>query len=71
MAGWVRAEDGIYRNGTEEIFRRGRTWVRVKGGFPDEYTEECYPTLHAAIKQERIEPEAPLLDQGGQEDQIG
>jgi hypothetical protein len=76
MAGWVRAEDGIYYNGGATIRRQGRAWIRRDpdlqegegGGIVlNGYTEESYPTLHAAIKRERVEPEAPLLDQGGQE----
>jgi hypothetical protein len=59
IAGWRRGADGIYRNGESTICRRGHQWVR------DDGTE--WPTLHAAIKQERVEPETPLLDQGGQE----
>ena len=73
IAGWVRDQHGLYCNGGSTIHRQGRSWIRRNpdlqvgetGGIVlNGYTEESYPTLHAAIKQERTEPETPLLDQG-------
>ena len=49
ISGWVRSADGTYRNGESKIYREGHTWYRED---PDAAYER-YPTLHAAIKQER------------------
>ena len=73
IAGWVRNEDGIYYNGPSTIRRHGHSWIRrspdleyPQGGGVSliGYREESYPTLHAAIGQERPAAETPLLDQG-------
>jgi len=53
ISGWVRGADGVYRNGDATICRRGREWVRSDG--------KSFPTLHTAIKPERIEPDPAAL----------
>jgi len=60
LGGWKRGSDGIYRNGEELIFRRGKVWARTEIS-GDMEGQALYPTLHAAIKGES-KPEMPLLD---------
>ncbi|MGD0497502.1 MAG: hypothetical protein ABSC23_03600 [Bryobacteraceae bacterium] len=68
MAGWVRRADGVYLSPDEKhrIYRRGKVWYRETRQYDGEWVTAVesvvpYPTLRAAIKQERT-PEPPLLN---------
>ena len=62
IAGWKRDKEGFYRNGESMIFQRGRAWIRqdLAAGAGNVPVDESYPTLRAAIKQEKP-PAPPLL----------
>jgi hypothetical protein len=56
ISGWERGEDGAFRQGDEQIYRKGRNWIRVDDG--GEWA--TWPSLHAAIKQEQSVQGAPV-----------
>jgi hypothetical protein len=71
ISGWTRAANGVYRNSSDpacSIFRNGRTWYRetpiLTPGGGVELRAIPYPSLRAAIREERPTPgPATLFDE--------